>query len=101
MSVEDWVLCCENKRLLEECIQKVSRKSLYLLLKKYQETNSIADLKRAPRRRQLGNEHFQFIDEALEADCELTSRQLHGMVVEKYPDLSGTINKARRALGWN
>ena len=49
-----------RERLLEERI-RVSRKSLYLLSKKYHETNSIADQKRAPRRRQLGNKHFQFI----------------------------------------
>jgi len=48
--------------------------------------------------------HFQFIDEAMEADCDLTSRQLHSMVVKEYPDLSvsvSTIQRARRALGWN
>ena len=61
-----------RERLLEEGIV-VSRKSLYLLLKKYNETDSIADQTRAPRRRQLSNEHFQFIDEAMEADRELTS----------------------------
>lgn len=37
-----------RERLLEEGIV-VSRKSLYLLLKKYNETNSIADQKRAPK----------------------------------------------------
>jgi len=92
-----------RERLLEEGIV-VSRKSLYLLLKKYNETNSIADQKRAPRRRQLRNEHFQFIDEAMEDNRELTSRQLHGLVVEKNPDLNvsiSTIKRARQALGWN
>ena len=92
-----------RERLLEEGIM-VSRKSLYLLLKKYNEIDSIADQTRAPRRRQLSNEHFQFIDEAMEADRELTSRQLHGLVVEKYPDLNvsiSTIKRARQALGWN
>ena len=46
----------------------------------------------------------EFIDEAMEADRELTSRQLHGPVVEKYPDLNvsiSTIKRARQALGWN
>ena len=37
----------------------VSRQSLYLLFKKCQQTKSIADRKRAPRRRQLSKEHFQ------------------------------------------
>ena len=77
---------------------------MYLLLKKYHETNSIADQMRAPRRRQLSIERFQFIDEAMEADRELTSQQFHGRVVEKYPDLNvliSSIKRACRALGWN
>jgi len=74
------------------------------LLKKYQQTKSIGDRKRAQRRRQLSNEHFQFIDEAMEADRELTFRQLHSMVVKEYPDLSisvSIIKRACQALGWN
>lgn len=54
----------------------------------------------------MRNEHFQFIDEAMEDNRQLTSRQLHGLVVEKYmyPDLNvsiSTIKRARWALGWN
>ena len=52
----------------------------------------------------MSNEHFQFIDEAMEADRELTSSQLHSTVVKEYPDLSvsvSTIKRGRRALGWN
>jgi hypothetical protein len=67
------------------------------LLEKYHQTKSIADRKRAPRRRQLRNEHFQFIDEAMEANRELTSRQLHGMVVEKYPELCVSVSTIKRA----
>ena len=73
-----------RKRLLEEDI-KVSRKSLYVLLKNYQQTSSIADRKKEPRRRLLGVQHFQFVDEALEGNNQLTSRQLHGMLVQKFP----------------
>ena len=58
--------------------------SLYFLLKKYDETNSVADLKGTPRRRLLGNEQFRFMDEAMEANPELTSRQLHGMVTDEH-----------------
>jgi len=39
-----------RERLLEEGIT-VSRQSLYFLLKKYQQTKSVGDRKRAPRRR--------------------------------------------------
>ena len=76
-----------RQRLSEEGIQ-VSRKSLYYLLKKYNETSSVADLTRTPRRRLLTDEHFRFIDETMEANLELTSRQLHGMVAEKFSDAS-------------
>jgi len=58
--------------------------SLYFLLKKYDETNSVADLKGTPRRRLLGNEQFRFMDEAMEASPELTSRQLEGMVTDEH-----------------
>jgi len=54
--------------------------------------------KRAQRRRQLSNEHFQIIDEAIEADCELTSWQLHGTVVKEYPDLSDSVSTIKRAV---
>lgn len=89
-------------RLLEEGV-KVSRKSLYCLIKKYNECNSVADRKRAPRRRVLQNEHFVFIDETMEGNPELTSRQLHGKLIEKFPYLrvSVTVKWARRALGWS
>ena len=68
-----------RQRLSEEGIQ-VSRKSLY------NQTCSVADLKRTPRRRLLTDEHFRFMDEAMEANLELTctSQQLHGMVAEKF-----------------
>ncbi len=84
-----------RERLLEEGI-KISRKSLYFLLKKYGETNSIADRKRAPRRRLLRNEHFVFIDEAMEENPELTSRQLHDMVIEKFPGLRASVSTVKR-----
>ena len=92
-----------KQRLSEEGIQ-VSRKSLYFLLKKYNQTCSVADLKRTPRRRLLTDEHFRFMDEAMEANPELTSRQLHGMVADKFSDVSvsiSTVKRARKALGWS
>jgi len=58
--------------------------SLYFLLNRYDKANSVADLKRTPRRRLLGNEQFRFMDEVMEANPELTSRQLHGMVTDEH-----------------
>jgi len=67
-----------RRRLLEEGIN-VSRKSPHFLLKKCNEPNSIADHKRAPRRKLLGSKHIRFMDEAKEANPEL-----HGMLTEKF-----------------
>ena len=89
---------------IRERLIEVSRKSSYFLLKKYDEINSVADLKRTPRRRLLGNEQIRFIDEAMEANPELTSRQLHGVVTEKFPDLRfpvSTVKRAQKALRWS
>jgi len=72
-----------RQRLLEEGIN-VSRKSPHFLLKKYNELNSVADHKRAPRRKLLGSEHIRFMDEAKETNPEITYRQLHGMLTEKF-----------------
>ena len=57
-----------RERLLEEGIE-VSRKSIYIL-KDYNQTSSAADQKGAPRQRLLGNEHFKFMDEAIEVNTE-------------------------------
>lgn len=80
----------------------VSRKSIYLLVRKHHHTGLIEDLKRAPHRRQLSNEHFRFIDEAVERNPELTSRQLHSLLCEKFSISASlsTVKRARLALGW-
>ncbi len=75
-----------RERLGEEDIH-VSRKSLYGLVRKYEQTQTIADMKRAPRRSKLSKQHFEFIDEAMDAQIDLTSRQLYAMVFDKFPDL--------------
>ena len=88
-----------RQRLSEEGIQ-VSRKSLYFLLKKYNQTCSVADLKRTPRKRLLTDKHFRFMDEAMEANPELTSRQLHGRELFRCVSIS-TVKRACKALGWS
>ena len=40
----------------------------------------------------------------MKANLELTSRQLHGMVAEKFSDVNvsiSTVKRARKALGWS
>ena len=85
--VEGWISCHKNqKRPSEEGIQ-VSRKSLYFLLNKYNQTCSVADLKRTPRKRLLTDEHFRFMDEAMEANPELTPK--------KFSDVSVSISTVK------
>lgn len=91
-----------KERLREEGV-KVTRKSLYILLKKYQETGSLADRARKHRRKQLEQEHYNFIDETVSGNRAITSRQLQRLVTEKFPNLVvsvATIKRARQALGW-
>ena len=66
--------------LLQEDIT-ISRKSLYLLIRKYQEHGT---LHRASRTKILAHEHYQFIDQCMLDNDELTGRQLHKLVIEKY-----------------
>lgn len=52
----------------------------------------------------LQTEHFEFIDETMEQNTDMSSRQLHGKLLEKYPQLRVsvcTVKRARRALGWS
>ena len=58
---------------LQDLSVEVSRKSIYLLLRKYQVTCSLADRKRKPRRSCLNTEHMEFIDQAIDANSALTS----------------------------
>ena len=61
--------------LLEEGIS-ISKNSLCALIKKYQQTGSVVDIKRKERPKLLSEEHIRFIDEAMANDDELTSSQL-------------------------
>ena len=93
----------EIKARLEEEGMHISKTSLCLLLKKYRETGNVVDRPRARAPKKLTDAHYVFIDNALESDDELTTRKLHHLLVEKFPDLNvshSTIKRARRELGW-
>ena len=90
------------KRLKEEQIS-VSRMALYKLWRKYGKTNSIANIPRARPAKKLGREQCVFIDEALADNDELTSRQLRGLLEERWPGIEvslSTVKRARKELGW-
>ena len=88
---------------MEEEGAHISKTSLCLLLKKYHATGSVVDQPRARAPKKLTDAHFVFIDSALEKDNELTTRKLHHLLVEKFPNLdvsNSTVKRARRELGW-
>ena len=92
------------KKKLGEIGADVSRKSIYLLLKKYKESGSLADRRKQPRRACLSNEHYEFIDETIEGNRDLTSRQLLTLVKDQFPGLKvsiATIKRVRKTLGWS
>ena len=92
-----------QERLRKEGI-KVTRRSLYLLIKKYKETGSYVDRPRAPRKRQLTEEHYSFINQAVATNTTITSWELHGLVTAKFPSLAVSrtpVKKACKELGWN
>ena len=91
-----------QNRLQEEGIE-ITIKSLYLLVTKYSHTNSITDRPRQHRRRLLDTRHYTFIDNALITNDELTTRQLHALLIQRFPEVSvshSTLKRAKYELGW-
>ena len=91
-----------HSRLAEEGVS-VSKVSLFALLKKFNSTGLVVDLKRKPRSSLLGHDHYRFIDETMTMNNELTSGQLFSLFTAKYPEIqvsTSTIKRARRHLGW-
>ena len=88
-------------QLLEEGIA-VSKTSLCPLLKNYQEKGTVNDLWWYSHPTILTSAQLRFIDEELAAKSDLTSRQLHQCLLERFsfaPSIS-TVKRARQSLGW-
>ena len=91
-----------QKRLSEEGVT-VSTVSLYALVKKFERSNTVDDMKHKPRPSLLDACHYRFIDDKMTTDNELTSRQLLALFVDKYPVVHisiSTLMRARKHLGW-
>ena len=91
-----------KERLKDEGIA-VSIKTLFLLVTKYKKTGMVADMPRAKREKLLNDEHYRVIDIALSQNDELTTRQLHSLLLECFPGLRvslSTVKRARYDLGW-
>ena len=72
-----------RERLLEEGI-RVSGKSLYFLLKEYDQTSSVTDQEEGTKEETVESEHFWLMDEAMEAkpsaDISITPWHAYGDV---------------------
>ena len=92
-------------REIQEHLEKedifVTKKSLCLLIKKYKTEGIIADRVRLPSiPAKLLDADLVMIDEALDADDELSTRELHSMLLEAGTNASiSTIQRAKRNLG--
>ena len=67
------------------------------------QTGSIIDRPKARAPKKLTDAHYVFVDSALEKGDELTTRKLHHLLVEKFPNRdvpNSTVKWARRELGW-
>ena len=90
------------ERLAEEGV-KISRAAVYDLMKKFEEHDTIADLRRTPRPRILQEEHYRFIDDTMAENLDLTGRQLFTLFKEKFANIDvslSTIKRTRLELGW-
>ena len=83
-------------RLAQEGVS-VSKVSLFALLKKFNNTSLVVDLKRKPRSSLLGHDHYRFIDEAMTVNNELTLRQFFSLFTAKYPEIQVSISTVKRA----
>ena len=81
----------------------VSKKSLYQLVHKYKVSHSIGDRRTWKAPRKISDVHYSSIDESMEANPQMTSRQLLPSVQKQFPDLNvsiSTLKRARCELGW-
>ena len=91
-----------QERLSQEGVI-ISKVSLYALVKKFETTKLVIDIKRKPRSSLFDACHYRFIDHTMTEDNELTSRQLFVLFAAKFPELQISISSLMRAckhLGW-
>ena len=91
-----------HHRFKEENL-RVSVTAIYHLIGKFAKTGNISDLRRNPRPSILETEHYEFIDQAMLENDELTAYGLLCKLKETYPHLKSslsTVRRARRDLGW-
>lgn len=91
-----------KKRLDEENVF-ISTRSLYKLVRKYEDTGAVVDRPRRTTPRKITEEMRKAIDQELSRNDELTSRQLQLLLKERWPDVDVSrpnIRRARKEIGW-
>ena len=86
-------VCVEDTKATGGGDLHVSRVAIYKLLRKHENTRAL----------ELGDKHYQAIDDTLAENDELKSRDLIGILEECWPDIElsiSTVKCAWRALGW-
>ena len=86
---------------LEEENTITSKKTIYLLLRKYKETSSVHDLPRGTRKK-LTVEHYCYIDEVLSQDDETKCVQLRSLLHERFTNINvslATVKEQGKILG--
>ena len=88
-------------QLKEENIT-TSAKTIYYLLHKFKNTNSVHDLPRGTRKK-LTVEHYYFIDDMFAKDDETTCTQVHKELHKNFCEVEvslAVIKRAKKDLGW-
>ena len=91
-----------RERLESEGIS-VSKEGILRLLKKFKLTGSVKDQPRRSRPKAFTIEHYEFIDNTITQNDEITVTQLHELISKKFTDITvskSTVKKARQDLGW-
>ena len=75
----------------------MSRIAIFNLIVKFEKTDTVADITRAPRSSKLNEDHYRFVDELMADKPDLTSRQLYVAFKEAFPSVDESIATIKRA----
>ena len=91
-----------TRKIRDEDAIVASRPAVSLFLKRYKATGSLCDRPRKGRGAKLSIPHFNAIDEAMEANDELSALELSRIIQERFHIAvsAQTVRRVRRKLGW-
>lgn len=90
------------KERLEEELEYVGVVAIYKLIQKYKKHVTIIDLPSSRPQENLMREQLVFADNSLADNDELTARQIHKLLVNRWPGLTmllSTMKRARKHFG--